>query len=320
MFWLGYPVVPHEASRCFPDVITRLFPGPFHGCGKSGKHVVPMHPVYSYIKENLQSCYSPDEASALAKWILADAFHFSVTELYTGKDINFRQKDKDRLEDILTRLKRYEPLQYVLGECAFCGLMFRVTSDVLIPRPETAELVDWIVADHAGKDVSVLDVGTGSGCIAVALGHRLERASVTAWDVSGAALQVARGNASRNGVDVNFQQVDVLQAEVPELHVDVLVSNPPYVTGKERAEMERNVLDWEPETALFVPDDDPLLFYRAIAEHGLRLLKKGGCIYFEINRAFGRETESLLERLGYCQVELRKDSYGNDRMVKAERI
>ena len=284
----------------------------------SANIVMLMHPIYSYIKETLQPFYPQQEASALAKWILTDVFLFSAAELYAGKDINFRQKDRDRLEDILARLKKYEPMQYILGECTFCGLSFKVAPGVLIPRPETAELVEWITADCSGREVSVLDVGTGSGCIAVALACRLENSSVTAWDISEDALRVARENAGRNGADIDFRRVDVL-GDVPAMQADVLVSNPPYVTEKERAEMEPNVLDWEPGLALFVPDNDPLLFYRTIARKGLELLKSNGKIYFEINRAYGKETVELLERSGYQKIELKKDSFGNDRMIKATR-
>lgn len=277
-----------------------------------------MHPIYSYIKETLQPFYPQQEASALAKWILTDVFLFSAAELYAGKDSNFRQNDRDRLEDILARLKKYEPMQYILGECTFCGLSLKVAPGVLIPRPETAELVEWIAADCSGREADVLDVCTGSGCIAVALACSLEKVSVAAWDVSEDALRVARENARRNGTDIDFRRVDIL-GDVPAVQVDVLASNPPYVTEKERAEMEPNVLDWEPELALFVPDDDPLLFYRTIARKGLELLKNDGKIYFEINRAYGKETVELLERLGYQKIELRKDSFGNDRMIKAIR-
>lgn len=277
-----------------------------------------MHPVYSHIKENLLPLYPAEEASALARWILTDVFSLSPTELYTGKDINFQPKDWDRLEDILTRLRNHEPIQYILGTCSFCGLEFQVAPGVLIPRPETAELVDWIVSGHrTSLSADILDIGTGSGCIAISLAHHLKGATVSAWDISSEALRIARQNAERNQVRVSFTRTDILQPEVPDMQADIIVSNPPYITEKEREEMEHNVLDWEPEQALFVPDNDPLLFYRAIARHGLHMLRPQGRIYFEINRAYGKETTDLLMRLGYKQVELKKDFYGNDRMIKA---
>jgi len=281
-----------------------------------------MHPIYTYIKQVLHPYYQETEAGALAKWILTEVFHFSTFDLYAGKDMNFSENDRDRLEDILNRLRDYEPLQYVLVKAEFGGLSFEVTPDVLIPRPETLELVEWITADCQGTEgVRILDIGTGSGCIPVTLYKRLEayRPQVASWDISEKALEVAGRNAVVNGAVVTFCCQDVLSESLPETEVDVLVSNPPYIAEKEKASMERNVLDWEPGLALFVPDDDPLLFYRRIAEAGLRILSPGGRLYYEINRAYGKETVALLERLGYTEVELRKDLSGNDRMVKAVR-
>lgn len=281
-----------------------------------------MHPIYTYIKQVLHPYYQETEAGALAKWILTEVFHFSTFDLYAGKDMNFSENDRDRLEDILNRLRDYEPLQYVLGKAEFGGLSFEVTPDVLIPRPETLELVEWITADCQGTGgVRILDIGTGSGCIPVTLYKRLEayRPQVASWDISEKALEVAGRNAVANGAVVTFCCQDVLSESLPETEVDVLVSNPPYIAEKEKASMERNVLDWEPGLALFVPDDDPLLFYRKIAEAGLRILSPKGRLYYEINRAYGKETVELLERLGYTEVELRKDLSGNDRMVKAVR-
>ncbi len=281
-----------------------------------------MHPIYTYIKQVLHPYYQETEAGALAKWILTEVFHFSTFDLYAGKDMNFSENDRDRLEDILNRLRDYEPLQYVLVKAEFGGLSFEVTPDVLIPRPETLELVEWITADCQGTEgVRILDIGTGSGCIPVTLYKRLEayRPPVASWDISEKALEVAGRNAVANGAVVTFCCQDVLSESLPETEVDVLVSNPPYIAEKEKASMERNVLDWEPGLALFVPDDDPLLFYRRIAEAGLRILSPKGRLYYEINRAYGKETVELLERLGYTEVELRKDLSGNDRMVKAVR-
>ena len=279
-----------------------------------------MHPIYDYIKRVLAEYYAAGEAAALGKWILTDCFHLSAVDLYAGKDTNFSKESRERLEDILSRLKRYEPLQYITGETSFCGLPLKVTPAVLIPRPETEELIDWIVADNEGScGKTVLDVGTGSGCIPIALAVRLKKARVFSWDVSEAALQVAAENVARNAADVTLQQVDVLQPDYPEFRTDILVSNPPYITEKERNGMDRNVLDWEPDLALFVPDDDPLVFYRRIAEIGWRQLVPSGTLYYEINQAYGGETTELLRSIGYVNVELRKDLSGNDRMIKAVR-
>ena len=279
-----------------------------------------MHPIYTHIKQSLAGIYSDSEASALAKWILTEVFCLSTIDLYAGKDMNFSTKEYAKLEDILFRLKRYEPLQYILGKTTFCGLPFEVAPGVLIPRPETEELVDWIISDYSEKSgVRLLDIGTGSGCIPITLARRLKNSKVTSWDVSLEALAIAERNKRLNDVEITLAQIDIFDSTLPEIHADVLVSNPPYVTEKERSDMERNVLDWEPELALFVPDRDPLLFYRRIAEVGCDILSSGGILYYEINRAYGSETVTLLEQMGYKSVELRKDQFGNDRMVKALR-
>ena len=264
--------------------------------------------------------YPEPEAKALAKGILAEVFRFSTLDLYDGKDRDFSEKEHAELEDILARLKRFEPFQYITGETSFCGLPLHVAPGVLIPRPETAELVDWIVTDFGDKaHLNIVDIGTGSGCIAIALAKFLPGARVSAWDISDAALDIARRNAERNGVHVDFKQVDVLSHISAEANAHIFVSNPPYIREREKTDMERNVLDWEPEQALFVPDDDPLRFYRKIAELGLVHLAPSGVLYVEINQAYGPETVDLLTGMGYQNVILRKDMSGNDRMVKAER-
>lgn len=279
-----------------------------------------MHPIYTYIKKSLADIYSEPEASALAKWILTDVFCLSTIDLYAGKDMNFSTKEYAKLEDILFRLKRYEPLQYILGRTTFCGLPFEVAPGVLIPRPETEELVDWIASDWSEQSgVRVLDVGTGSGCIPVSLAKRLKNSEITAWDVSSEALAIAERNKRLNEVEITLAQVDIFDTTFPAIRPDVLVSNPPYITEKERDSMERNVLDWEPELALFVPDNDPLKFYRRIAEVGRDILSPKGILYYEINQAYGKETVALLEQMGYQSVELRQDQFGNDRMIKAFR-
>lgn len=279
-----------------------------------------MHPIVNEIRNALREHYPDSEALALAKMLLVEAFGFSTLELYGGKDKEISGKRLDVLNEMIARLKKNEPIQYVIGTETFCGWTFEVDGNVLIPRPETQELVHWIVADwKSDASCRLLDVGTGSGCIAISLSKLLEGAEVEAWDISEGALQVARRNADRNGAQVLFRQVDVLKAR-PEGHrYDVIVSNPPYITEREKQDMEANVLDWEPHTALFVPDADPLLFYRRIAELGVSMLNEGGTLYFEINRAYGEETVRMLEGLGYKQIELRKDDWGNDRMIKANR-
>ena len=278
-----------------------------------------MHPIYTYIRQELSGFYPDAEAAAMAKYILTEKYQLSALDLYAGKDMNFSSEKLSEVNDILARLKLYEPLQYIIGETWFCGYRFKVTPAVLIPRPETAELIDWIVTDNKRDGAHVLDVGTGSGCIPVSLALMMDSPVVSAWDISEEALSVASENARLNNADVAFSRVDVLGTDIPDIKVDILVSNPPYITESEKKDMERNVLEWEPDLALFVPDDDPLRFYRRIAEIGLDILNDGGLIYFEINRAYGSETVEMLASMGYKNIELRKDLSSNDRMIKALR-
>ena len=280
-----------------------------------------MHPIVNKIRDALRENYPDTEALALAKMLLVEVFGFSTLELYGGKDKEISGKHRDVLDEMIRRLKKNEPIQYIIGIETFGGLTFEVNQNVLIPRPETRELVEWIAEDCQLEDpCKILDIGTGSGCIAISLAKLLGQAEVEAWDVSEGALQVARRNAERNQVDVLFRKMDVL-GDVPEgMQYDVIVSNPPYIAEKEKPQMEHNVLDWEPSIALFVPDEDPLLFYRRIAQLGGSMLKKGGSLYYEINQAYGQETMEMLASMGYQSIELRKDAWGNDRMVKAKRI
>ena len=280
-----------------------------------------MHPIVNEIRDALRENYPDTEALALAKMLLVEVFGFSTLELYGGKDKEISGKHRDVLDEMIRRLKKNEPIQYIIGIETFGGLTFEVNQNVLIPRPETRELVEWIAEDCQLEDpCKILDIGTGSGCIAISLAKLLGQAEVEAWDVSEGALQVARRNAERNQVDVLFRKMDVL-GDVPEgMLYDVIVSNPPYIAEKEKPQMEHNVLDWEPSIALFVPDEDPLLFYRRIAQLGGSMLKKGGSLYYEINQAYGQETMEMLASMGYQSIELRKDVWGNDRMVKAKRI
>ena len=280
-----------------------------------------MHPIVNEIRDALRENYPDTEALALAKMLLVEVFGFSTLELYGGKDKEISGKHRDVLDEMIRRLKKNEPIQYIIGIETFGGLTFEVNQNVLIPRPETRELVEWIAEDCQLEDpCKILDIGTGSGCIAISLAKLLGQAEVEAWDVSEGALQVARRNAERNQVDVLFRKMDVL-GDVPEgMLYDVIVSNPPYIAEKEKPQMEHNVLDWEPSIALFVPDEDPLLFYRRIAQLGGSMLKKGGSLYYEINQAYGQETMGMLASMGYQSIELRKDAWGNDRMVKAKRI
>ena len=279
-----------------------------------------MHPIVYEIKDALKDIYPESEAFSLAKMLLVEGFGFSTLELYGGKDKDISGKRRDVLNEMIRRLQKNEPIQYVLGVETFCGLSFEVNPNVLIPRPETAELVNWIVDEWGTKpSCRVLDIGTGSGCIPVSLAKLLETSRVESWDISEEALRVARRNCERNEVDVLLRQKDVLEASPEGVFYDVIVSNPPYIADSEKMSMDANVLEWEPSLALFVPDSDPLLFYRKIGELALEMLAEDGALYFEINQAYGMDTINMLKALGYGQVELRKDAWGNDRMVKAIR-
>lgn len=282
-----------------------------------------MHAIDSYIRHTLlQAGYAQREAAWLSRIVCNEMLGQSLTDYYAGKDMTLSVDERHKLDNILARLLKFEPIQYVQGQAGFWGRIFRVTPDVLIPRPETEELVELMLAE-LDPDARVLDIGTGSGCIAVTLSCERPAATVVAWDISEEALAVARGNNAALRGRVTFERRNVLEP-VPsdgfkEKCYDVIVSNPPYVCEAERAAMERNVTDWEPFCALFVPDDDPLRFYRHIAQLGRMLLVAGGKLYLEINQAFGQATVALLNDYGYRNTIIRKDMSGNDRFVTAEK-
>lgn len=278
-----------------------------------------MNKIVAYIRSRLQPYYTAEEVSALSRIVCCDLLGQAPTDYYLGKDIVLSSKKEQELEDILQRLSRFEPLQYIEGRTLFLGREFWVAPGVLIPRPETEELVELMLKEIPA-DARILDVGTGSGCIAISLAKELPDTLVTAWDVSPEALSVARANARKLQADVRFVECDVLACQVDEVGLyDVIVSNPPYVTEAEKADMEPNVLQWEPSLALFVPDDDPLRFYRRIAVLGRDMLADGGRLYFEINRAYGREMVEMLRTMGYVGVRVERDLSQNDRFVIAEK-
>ncbi|WP_321438956.1 peptide chain release factor N(5)-glutamine methyltransferase [uncultured Bacteroides sp.] len=277
-----------------------------------------MHAAELHIKQSLAGMYPDSEIRSFTKIIFTEVFHFKMLDIYMGKDINLSANQMAELDEILTRLQKYEPIQYILGHTNFHGMNFHVTSAVLIPRPETEELVALIIKENPDSG-RILDIGTGSGCIAISLSKNLPQSQIFSWDISEEALLVARENNRILGTSVSFKQVNVLEYLPDGETFDVIVSNPPYVTDSEKGEMEKNVLNWEPSLALFVPDENPLLFYRKIAELGLQLLTPDGKIYFEINQAFGKETAGMLFMLGYRDVEIIKDLSGRDRIVKALR-
>lgn len=274
-----------------------------------------MNGLYGDIKQMLTlGGMAAGEAKAVALLLLEKACGLSVAQVLTGEADRMPQADAQRVRDMAALVAQGMPVQYALGEADFCGLTLHVAPGVLIPRPETEELVQWVATVCPKR---ILDIGTGSGCIAIALAHLLPQATVEAWDVSDDALRIARSNAERCGVNVTFRQVDVLSPRDEAGPWDVLVSNPPYICEEEAKEMETNVLEHEPRLALFVPNDDPLRFYRHIAERGLTMLRGGGRLFFEINQRFGTDTTDLLQRMGYQDVELRQDLQGHDRMVMA---
>lgn len=278
-----------------------------------------MNATVSHIRSTLQQCYSAQEAANLSRIICCEMLGQSSVDYYLGKDMVLSLKEEKELEGILSRLCNFEPIQYVQGTARFLGRSFKVAPGVLIPRPETEELVEGMLKEISPAS-RILDIGTGSGCIAVTLSKELPEAKVVAWDVSEEALAIARANNDLQQASVQFALCDVLAYHpTAEERFDVIVSNPPYVTESEKHDMEENVLGWEPFSALFVPDTDPLLFYRRIGQLGQEMLPSGGRLYFEINRAFGDATAAMLCGQGYTDVHIRKDISGNDRYVIAER-
>ena len=275
-----------------------------------------MKAIAKQISEGLSSRYTAGEISALTRIITTELLGVAQMAYFLKDNITLTAEQEALLDNAIERLKKQEPIQYILGYSDFCGLRFKVTPATLIPRPETSELVEWIASEATGTE-RILDIGTGSGCIAVSLAHKMPQSEVTAWDISTDALAIATENSKSNGQAVTFEQVDILAYEPTGEQFDIIVSNPPYIKENEKEAMHSNVLDWEPHTALFVPDSDPLLFYRTIAKKGLALLKPGGRLYFEINRAHGKETMEMLAALGYTGIELRKDFAENDRMIRA---
>ena len=289
-----------------------------------------------HFQNELQSLYDKEEI---------DSFFFMITDkLYEIRRIDFtlnpdfKVENKSEWETIITDLKQEKPIQYILGEAWFYGLKFKVNENTLIPRSETEELVEWIIESQKSKgksqknvtsssvEMSILDIGTGTGCIPISLKYNLPEAEVFAIDVSEKALEIANQNAKENNVEINFIKTDILKVDdllslraesrsLPKL--DVIVSNPPYVRNLEKEEIKKNVLDYEPHLALFVEDNDALLFYRKIAQLAKENLKQNGLLFFEINQYLGKETVELLENLGFKNIELRKDLKGNNRMIKA---
>ena len=269
---------------------------------------------YEQLCQRLSNVYDTGEAKAIVRWVLDVRFGLSTADIYCGKVTQLSPNDQAELEKIMQRLEKAEPVQYVLGVADFCGRQFYVAPGVLIPRPETAELCH-LIAEDGGADV--LDIGTGSGCIAITLALDIADAKVTAWDISDDALAIAQQNAKTLGADVSFEKRDALNISQTSNIWDVIVSNPPYICRKEAAEMEENVLRYEPDTALFVPDDDPLLFYRHIMNYAASALRQEGRLYFEINPIYADSIVEQLQQLGFADVQKIDDQFGKIRFIKA---
>ena len=287
--------------------------------------------TYQQFWQSLTPLYDAGEAQAIVRTVLDVEYGMTLTDIICGK-VNELSSDEERnLEEIITRLQNGEPVQYVLGEADFAGRTFHVEPGVLIPRPETAELCQWIEEEvsslEADERKQILDICTGSGCIAITLGLTLPNSEVTGWDISEDALRIAQGNVEMlkaGNVRIEYQDALMLpKAAEAESSLskgwNIIVSNPPYICEKEKADMEKNVLEHEPSIALFVPDEDPLKFYRAIAEYASSALKSEGALYFEINPIYEKETREMLEELGFKDIETKEDAFGKKRMMKAKK-
>ena len=273
-----------------------------------------------HIINQLKTIYEDSEAENISGWVIEYITDIRRTDRIINKEKSISPGQELQLNQYMHRLLQHEPVQYVLNEAWFCGLKFYVDKNVLIPRPETEELVEWIISDckFPIDELSILDIGSGSGCIPIALKKRLEKADVWSCDISQEALKVANQNATALGVNVKFEELDFLNEEHRENlpSFDIIVSNPPYIPEKDKENMRPNVIDHEPNTALFVPDNDAMIFYKAIADFGKTHLTKNGIMYMEIYESFGNETTALFQSKGYRTV-LKKDMQGKERMIKA---
>lgn len=279
--------------------------------------------TYQQFWQSLTPLYDAGEAQAIVRTVLDVEYGMTLTDIICGK-VNELSSDEERnLEEIIARLQNGEPVQYVLGEADFAGRTFHVEPGVLIPRPETAELCQWIEEEvsslKADERKQILDICTGSGCIAITLGLNIPNSEVTGWDISEDALRIAQGNVEMlKAGNVRIEYQDALMLPKTAETADIIVSNPPYICEKEKADMEKNVLEHEPSIALFVPDEEPLKFYRAIAEYASSALKSEGALYFEINPIYEKETREMLQSLGFKNIETKEDAFGKKRMMKAK--
>ncbi|WP_299460154.1 peptide chain release factor N(5)-glutamine methyltransferase [uncultured Microscilla sp.] len=276
--------------------------------------------LFDQCRQALLPYYPATEAQSMAFLLLEHLFQLNKMQVLVNQPIQTTPQVLQVFNNALRRLQQYEPIQYIIKQAEFYGLPFWVKPGVLIPRPETEELVAWIIQDFQDQPLTLLDIGTGSGCIAVTLAKNMPQTQVNALDVSPEALTIAQQNAALNKVNIQWIVHDILTpsfTHFADQSLDVIVSNPPYVTPDEQAQMHENVLKHEPALALFVPQNEPLLFYEAITQVARQKLKPQGALYFEINEQFGVITKAMIEQQGFRQVEVRKDLFGKDRMIKA---
>ncbi len=270
-----------------------------------------------YIRTQLSEMYTLGEIRVFTRLILREVCNLSFADILSCKFNDLTDTEKQNIISIVKRLQNCEPIQYIIGKTEFFGYEFKVTPSVLIPRPETEELVEWILLEAKKVNPHILDIGTGSGCIAISLAKQMKYATVDAWDVSDQALVVAKENAVINNVSVRFSNVDVLKPYQCKKSFDIIVSNPPYIRVSEKDVMSKNVLDYEPHSALFVPDSDALIFYNNIADIAIQHLKNKGFLYFEINQAMSSQVMQLLKEKKFVNIELKQDLFANDRMIRA---
>ena len=280
--------------------------------------------TYEELWHRLNVRYDTNEAKALVRWVLDVRFGMSLTDIICGKVTQLSADDQIELEKIMCRLENGEPVQYVLGTADFYGRSFHVAPGVLIPRPETAELCQLIVKDPIveqtetkGTPLSILDIGTGSGCIAITLAKEIPHAHVSAWDISNDALRIARENAQKQDAHITFEKEDILRPQQRQTSWHIIVSNPPYILQEESDEMEKNVLDHEPAIALFAPTENPILFYHAIGKWAIDYLNSGGRLFFELNPRTAEEVKKEMVVLGFRDTEILTDQYGKQRFLKA---
>jgi release factor glutamine methyltransferase len=286
--------------------------------------MITIKDVFEDYRLQINGVYDINETEAITMLVITEVTGMSRASVKAFPERELNAEQTEQVKNILTELKTGKPVQYILGLTEFYGLPFKVNTNVLIPRPETEELVEWVISGERlkakGERFSLLDIGTGSGCIAISLKKHLYDANVSAIDISEGALQTAKENAVLNKVEVNFFKADILNIKPADesAQYNIIVSNPPYVTLDDKKQMHSNVTDFEPHTALFVPEHDPLIFYRAIADYALNNLIADGSLYFEINESLGKETVELLAHKGFKNIALRKDMNGRDRMIKAQ--